>query len=88
MSKQLGMKLKTLRLKAKLTQSDIATACKFTTPQFISNWERGISRPPLERIQDLADVYKVGPRTLIDMLYDDRLNEAVEERRDLYRRYL
>ena len=39
----LGDYLKSKRENASLSQGDVAKKLKYTSPQFISNWERGIS---------------------------------------------
>ena len=38
-------RLKKMRLKAGLSQRDVSTALGYTSPQYVSNWERGKSHP-------------------------------------------
>ncbi len=41
-----GRFLRSARVSAGLTQLDVTNALGYTTAQFCSNWERGISIPP------------------------------------------
>lgn len=65
--------LKDMREKSGLTQRDIAMKLKYTTPQFISNWERGISHPPIQDIKTIAKAYKVDADYLFTIIKDDIL---------------
>ena len=50
-----------------------AMKLKYTTPQFISNWERGISHPPIKDIKTIAKVYKVDADYLFTLIKDNIL---------------
>lgn len=54
----MGRWLKENRIRAEMTQADVAKKIGYTTPQFISNWERGISMPPLSVYARLVRIYK------------------------------
>ena len=73
--KQLGEILKTLREKAGLTQRDVSDTLGYSTPQFISNNERGISAPPLRDIPKLARLYNTDSSYLFGCLRDAKLRE-------------
>lgn len=60
----IGEELRKLREKAGLKQKEVATLLGYTSPQFISNWERGISSPPVKTIKQLANIYKTSPEKL------------------------
>ena len=45
------------RFKTSLTQKQVAQRLGYTHPQFISNWERGKSAPPLKSWQCLQELY-------------------------------
>lgn len=49
--------LKEKRIKAGLSQGDVAKAMGYTSPQFISNWELSKSNPPATSIKKLAKIY-------------------------------
>lgn len=58
---------KSLRLKAELSQREVSEKLGYSTPQFVSNWERGVSFPPLEALSELARLYNVDKETLFTM---------------------
>lgn len=58
--------LKQARQKAGLTQQQAAKALGYKTPQFISNWERDISTPPVESIKTIAKLYKIEANDLFE----------------------
>ncbi|MGE0632592.1 MAG: helix-turn-helix domain-containing protein [Pseudobdellovibrionaceae bacterium] len=68
---QLAEYLTEKRLNAGLTQTEIARVLGYTTSQFISNWERGLSAPPLEVIKKLAKLYHVSSDELFKVFLED-----------------
>lgn len=60
----IGQELKRLRIKAGLKQKEVAKQLGYTSPQFISNWERDVSSPPVKTIKQLAALYKTSPERL------------------------
>jgi transcriptional regulator with XRE-family HTH domain len=66
--------LKQKRLDSGLSQLDVAKVLGYSSPQFVSNWERGLVSPPLETIAVLIDLYKIPTGEVI--------NRIVEETRD------
>ena len=60
--------LKEKRVQSGLSQKDVATKLGYTTSQFISNWERGISHPPLNTLRSLSNLYKINPDEMFDVL--------------------
>lgn len=63
---QFGIYAKKLRLKAKLSQIDVASKLGFKSGQIVSNWERGACYPPAESLGQLAKLYDVSLRQLFD----------------------
>ena len=55
---KLGQLLKELRENAGLNQRQVAHALGYGTPQFVSNWERGLSNPPVTVIKKVCRLYK------------------------------
>lgn len=47
------------RERSGLTQAQVATTLGYTTPQLVSNWERGTCAPPRQALARLAKVYKL-----------------------------
>ena len=64
----IGSKLKEQRLARGLSQSMVAKELGYTTPQFISNLERGLSPPPYEILPELAKLYDVDEDQMVEMM--------------------
>jgi transcriptional regulator with XRE-family HTH domain len=60
----LGSILKEKREKLGISQAKVAEKLNYSSPQFISNWERGLSTPPVTVLRSIAQIYKTPPETL------------------------
>lgn len=60
--------LKEKRVQSGLSQKDVAEKLGYSTSQFISNWERGISHPPLNTLRSLSQLYKINPEEMFEVL--------------------
>jgi transcriptional regulator with XRE-family HTH domain len=69
-----------LREKAGLTQKEVSDALGYTTPQFISNVERGRCRFPVEKLPKLKRLYRLSNDQVVDMV-------MVEEKRGIARHF-
>ena len=67
--------LKTLRMKAGLSQKEVASSLGYTTAQFISNIERGVAMPPIKDLPKLAKLYNTDASYLFGCLRDAKLRE-------------
>jgi transcriptional regulator with XRE-family HTH domain len=67
---QVGEYLQKNRLRAGLTQRSVSDKLGYSSPQFISNFERGIALPPLPKLKVLIDLYKIDQRTLIKLILE------------------
>lgn len=76
--------LRQLRVNAGLSQRQVSEAMGYTTPQFISNWERGVSYPPIKDIKRLARILKVDAGFLFGQITDARLSA---EKRKLVKQF-
>lgn len=56
---KIGNFLQTRREAVGLTQMQVARALGYTTAQFVSNWERDLSYPPIKAIPKLAKLYRI-----------------------------
>ena len=63
-----GAMLKASRASANLTQAKVAKALGYSTPQFISNWERGVAMPPFIQIRKLVAMYKLDRKMVLERL--------------------
>jgi transcriptional regulator with XRE-family HTH domain len=55
----LGAYLQEMRIKANLTQREVSQLLGYSSAQFISNFERGISSPPLKKLKELIRMYRM-----------------------------
>ncbi len=62
--------LKKCREAQNLSQKDVSTHLGYNTSQFISNWERGLSQPPIPTIRTLAKLYKVEADVLFNVILE------------------
>lgn len=69
--KNVSQFLKKARKTAGLSQSEVASSLGYTSPQFISNWERGLAAPPLVIAKKLARIYRVEGEELLEALIKD-----------------
>ena len=67
----LSVFLKDRRVAAGLTQSDVARRLGYSSPQFVSNWERGLANPPVFILRDLTKMYKVAADEMFDLLLEE-----------------
>ena len=63
--------LRQKRLDNGLSQLDVARALGYASPQFVSNWERGLVSPPLETISVLIGLYKISATEAIERIVDE-----------------
>lgn len=73
--------LKRKRVSAGLSQRDVADKLGYETPQFISNWERGVSYPPVKELGKIAAMYKTSAQELFDLLLNNTIQEVTEDLR-------
>ena len=66
----LGQYLKELRLKAGLTQTELAIAINLHS-QFVSNWERGQSAPPSHCFQIVLDILQADRDKVVKLMVLD-----------------
>ena len=67
-----GKLLRDARLKAGLTQLELAQKLEYTN-QFITNWERGQSKPPFKIMQKLCKILKIEEKELKQEMFDEDL---------------
>lgn len=56
--RELAEFLKTARTRAGLSQKEVASVLGYKSSQFVSNWERGLSSPPITTLRRLCQLYK------------------------------
>ncbi len=77
--------LRNARIEAQLTQAEVSDKLGYSTAQFISNWERGISCPPLKNLRALAGLYRIRPDDLFESILKVSIQTTEENMRREYR---
>lgn len=70
--KKLGDFLRETREASKFTQADVSQRLGYTSPQFISNIERGISVIPLKTLARMVQLYKINPETVVKIILESQ----------------
>jgi transcriptional regulator with XRE-family HTH domain len=70
--KKLGQYLKSSREQRNLTQAHVSGRLGYTSPQFISNIERGISVVPLDTLARMLNLYKANPMKAAGILLESQ----------------
>lgn len=78
--KPVSIQWREYREKAGLTQREVSDALGYTTPQFISNVERGRCRFPVEKLPKLKRLYRLSNDQVVDMI-------MVDEKRGLLKHF-
>jgi len=63
-----GEYLAKMRAKAGLTQRAVAEKLGYSSAQFISNFECGMSLPPLRKLKLMIEIYDADPNTLLRLV--------------------
>lgn len=79
MKTNIGKWLKELRLKAGLSQGDVAQKLGYTSPQFVSNWERDLSVPPKATLPEIAKIYKTDLKQIKNTFLEIKIEELKQE---------
>ena len=70
--KVLGDFLQSKRVKAGLSQGDVATKLGYSSPQFISNFERGLCAPPLNKLKLLVQLYDLNGEEVLKLMLKEQ----------------
>ena len=84
---ELGQFLKNARLKAGLSQFDVAQRLKLKTSQFVSNWERGLCPPSSDSLPIIAKVFQLSEREFLAYLHRLREEALLDHYRDCKKSY-
>lgn len=63
---QFGKFLAEKRKDAGLSQKDLSQILGYTSPQFVSNWERGLATPPIDKVKKICEVLYIPPSRIMD----------------------
>jgi transcriptional regulator with XRE-family HTH domain len=73
---ELSNYLKKSRESVGLSQTFVSSKLGYSSPQFVSNWERGLSHPPVKSLKKIAKLYKLKNKDLFDVFVVSYLNEV------------
>lgn len=59
--------LKSARLMKGLTQDEVASKLGYASPQYVSNWERGICLPSKKRVKDVCNILGIEKSLYLDV---------------------
>jgi transcriptional regulator with XRE-family HTH domain len=82
---QTGKLIRQAREKAGLTQREVSDRFGFTTSQFISNLERGLSPVPMSMIRKLSRILKISERDLVKTSVEDFKGAMLESMNEALR---
>lgn len=71
------MYLQVARLNKALTQREVSVALNYSSAQFISNFERGLALPPLNKLKKLIKIYDLKVGDIIDRLTEDKRQSLI-----------
>lgn len=71
--------LKEKRIQAGFSQGAVAKKLGYTSPQFVSNWERGLSKPPVATLRKIAQIYGISINEMFDTVLKEAIGEMTEE---------
>lgn len=74
---RLGDFLKEKRERAGLSQKTVSNKLGYSTAQFVSNWERGISHPPVTALKKIAHLYGITAEDLFEKLKEQATEDLV-----------
>jgi DNA-binding XRE family transcriptional regulator len=66
----LGEYLQQMRIQANMTQREVSLELGYSSAQFISNFERGISSPPLKKLRELIRMYKMPVEKVMSLVLE------------------
>ncbi len=67
-----------MREKVGLTQREVSDALGYSTPQFISNVERGRCRFPIQKLPKIKRLYKVSADQVIDLILSEEKSSLLK----------
>ncbi len=73
--------LKDKRILAGLSQAEVSKKLGYSTAQFISNWERAISTPPVNMLKKIGNMYGISADELLEITLEQKIEEITKDLR-------
>lgn len=70
-SKRIATYLKEKRVSSGLSQARVGELLGYSSPQFVSNWERGKCSPPTKSLNKLIKIYDIDAEEFIQLVLDE-----------------
>jgi transcriptional regulator with XRE-family HTH domain len=67
---ELGKLFRSERMKVGLSQGMVCRALGYSTPQYLSNFERGLCSMPLNKLRKLIEMYKMNADEVVKLMVD------------------
>jgi transcriptional regulator with XRE-family HTH domain len=74
---ELGEFLQEQRFLSNLTQKEVSQSLGYSSGQFISNFERGISRPPLKKLAWMTKAYGIPPKVMAEKILESERKRII-----------
>ncbi len=71
--------IKTKRIEKKYSQVSLAKALGYSSGQFVSNWERGESYPPMDRLAKISLLFNLEKENLVELFLKEYIDLKKEE---------
>lgn len=68
LNENLGVTFKNHRVDIGLSQGQVSKVLGYTSPQFVSNFERGLCSLPLNKIKKLIDLYELKGEEVVELM--------------------
>ncbi len=81
-NKELGILVREYRLKANMTQLELANKLGYESMQFVSLFERGLSKIPLKVIGKLVIILGIPEKKIVKSLVDIYTNDLMKQIED------
>ena len=84
-SSELGNLIKEHRVKNDFSQGDLAKLMGYASPQFISDWERGLSGVPVKKLMELSKHLDIDHELIFNMLLEFSKNKVIRDMTEQYK---
>ena len=58
-----------------MTQKELADFLGYSSPQFVSNWERDLALPPLKVLGKITELLDLDSKTILEAILEDQRHE-------------
>lgn len=71
--------IRAARTKSRMSQSDLGKILGYSSGQFVSNWERGTSYPPMDRLARIVKLFKLNKKQILELYIEETTSEKIRE---------